>query len=255
MVIVENLTIDGIPLLHVVQEKEKNEVLPFVLFVHGFTSAKEHNLHYAYLLAEKGVRVVLPEAQYHGERAENHSQNELNAHFWDIVLNEIRELETIKNAFSRKGLIDEHRIGAAGTSMGGVVTLGALTQYSWIKAGVSLMGSPYYVDFLKMQIEYLRNRGTVIPISERELDDQLTRLEPYDLSIHREKLANRPLLFWHGENDKVVPFEPTYRFYEEIKRDYAANPEDLVFIRDPRADHKVSREGLLSLVAWFEKHL
>ncbi|MFY4774318.1 esterase [Metabacillus sp. RGM 3146] len=255
MVIVENLKIDGIPLLHIVREKEKNDALPFVLFVHGFTSAKENNLHYAYLLAEKGIRVVLPEALYHGERSENLSQNALNAQFWVIVLNEISELETIKNAFSQKGLIDETRIGAAGTSMGGVVTLGALTQYSWIKAGVSLMGSPYYADFLKMQIEYLRNEGQVIPISDKELDDQLNRLEPYDLSIHREKLANRPLLFWHGEKDNVVPFEPTYRFYEEIKRDYDSNPEDLAFIRDPGADHKVSREGLLSLVAWFEKHL
>ena len=32
---------------------EKEKALPLVFFIHGFTSAKEHNLHFAYLLAEK----------------------------------------------------------------------------------------------------------------------------------------------------------------------------------------------------------
>ncbi|MDI5791688.1 hypothetical protein PO124_35075 [Bacillus licheniformis] len=32
--------------------------------------------------------------------------------------------------------------------MGGIVTLGALTQYEWITTAVSLMGSPAYVEFL-----------------------------------------------------------------------------------------------------------
>ncbi|AZB42338.1 esterase [Bacillus sp. FJAT-42376] len=255
MVIVENIIAGGVPSLHVVKEELKEEQTPFVIFVHGFTSAKEHNLHYAYLLAEKGARVVLPEALYHGERSEPLAPMELNVRFWDIVMNTIHELNAVKNYFAAQGLIDENRIGVSGTSMGGIVTLGALTQYEWITAGVSLMGSPYYVHFLKKQVEYLREAGHVLPISDEDLETKMQSLEQFDLSIHKDKLNNRPLLFWHGEKDKVVPFNPTWTFYEEIRESYADQPEKIQFIRDRNADHKVSREGLLGLVSWFDQHL
>ncbi|KZZ84612.1 prolyl oligopeptidase family serine peptidase [Bacillus sp. SJS] len=255
MVIVERIIAGGVPSLHVVKEELKNEQTPFVLFVHGFTSAKEHNLHYAYLLAEKGARVVLPEALYHGERSESMPPMELNVRFWDIVMNTIHELKAIKDFFLNEGLIDESRIGVSGTSMGGIVTLGALTQYQWITAGVSLMGSPHYVHFLRKQVDYLRDAGHVLPISDEDLEAKMQSLEPFDLSLHKESLNERPLLFWHGEKDQVVPFKPTWAFYEDIRSAYEANPDNIQFIRDPNADHKVSREGLLGLVNWFETHL
>ena len=67
---VENEQWGHIPLLHVYKESEKDIQVPVVIFLHGFTSAKEHNLHYAYQLAEKGFRVLLPDAHLHGERQE-----------------------------------------------------------------------------------------------------------------------------------------------------------------------------------------
>lgn len=137
--------------MHIVKEEKKEKALPLVFFIHGFTSAKEHNLHFAYLLAEKGMRVILPEALYHGERNEQLTQEELAPRFWEIVTNEIKELEVLKNHFERENMIEKGRIGAAGTSMGGIVTLGALTQYEWITTAVSLMGSPAYVEFFDQQ--------------------------------------------------------------------------------------------------------
>jgi len=47
----------GIPLLHV-YDNSMNEQSPIVIFLHGFQSAKEHNLHYAYQLVQKGIRVL-----------------------------------------------------------------------------------------------------------------------------------------------------------------------------------------------------
>lgn len=81
MVIVENHLINRIPLLHIVKKDAQLETLPFIIFSHGFTSAKEHNLHYAYLLAEKGFRVILPEALYHGEREQGISEEIFYGHF------------------------------------------------------------------------------------------------------------------------------------------------------------------------------
>lgn len=254
-VIVEHTMADNIPVLHVCKEDFIKDELPLVVFIHGFTSAKEHNLHIAYLLAEKGLRVVLPDAKFHGERDENLSEADLNLNFWNIVISSVKELEKIKNYFFEKELIDGKNIGVAGTSMGGVVTLGALTQYPWIKAAVSLMGSPNYQEFFKYLVDSYQKAGYTFPLSEEEIQQQFDALYEYDLSVHKEALCNRPLLFWHGMKDQVVPFAPTYQFYEEIKPLYADNPEHLAFIAEKDAGHKVSRKGVLETVEWFVRHL
>ncbi|MFD2443164.1 prolyl oligopeptidase family serine peptidase [Bacillus sp. CGMCC 1.16607] len=251
MILVENIKVDGIPALHIVDERLKTNQLPFVIFIHGFTSAKEHNLHYAYLMAEKGMRVVLPESKHHGERQTNIKGSELPFHFWDIVLSAIDELEMIKQYFEEKELIDEDRIGVAGTSMGGIITLGALTQYEWIRSGVCLMGLPYYEKFARYQMDEMKNQGVKLPLSQEEITQLLNRLEKYDLSLQPEKLKKRPLLFWHGKKDQVVPYKYSYPFYEQLK----GRGELVQFLTDEKAGHQVSREGLLKTVDWFETHL
>ncbi|MBT2573852.1 prolyl oligopeptidase family serine peptidase [Bacillus sp. ISL-51] len=255
MIQIDHQNVSDIPFLHIVKEEYRDRAVPLVFFIHGFTSAKEHNLHFAYLLAEKGFRAVLPEALYHGERAEQLSAEELSVHFWDIVLNEISELRVLKEDFEARGLIEEGRIGLAGTSMGGITTLGAMAAYDWVKVGVSLMGSPNYTAFFQQQIDYVQQQGMDINVSQEKVDELFERLKMFDLSLQPEKLRNRPLLFWHGVKDKVVPYAPTRCFYETIKPHYSERPELLQFIKDERADHKVPRHAVLETVAWFHKHL
>lgn len=255
MVIVDNGMITNIPLLHIVKKGEHQEKLPLIIFVHGFTSAKEHNLHYAYLLANKGFRVVLPEAMYHGEREQGLTEKDLYSHFWEIVIKTIHELNTIKEYYVHQGLADQERIGLAGTSMGGIVTLGALTKYKWVKAAVSLMGMPAYEKFSLWQLDQLQRQGFNLPFTEEQIAEQLSVLRQYDLSLQPEKLVNRPLLFWHGKKDPVVPYPLTYQFYQSLKDDYDKRPENIRFITDEQADHKVSRDGLKAMVKWFEQHL
>lgn len=245
----------NIPYLEVVAQELQNEKLPGVIFVHGFTSAKEHNLHYAYYLAMRGFRVVLPEAQLHGERYANVTETELNLSFWDIVISTIHELQYFVDEFSQKKLIDIERVGVAGTSMGGIVTFGALTQYQWIKAAVALMGTPAYVSFAKSQMNAMKHSGAPIPLSNSEAKKLFQKLEQYDLSIKPERLNERPLLFWHSESDHVVPFEPTYKFFLKAKTYYTKQPKNIHFIRDKTSGHKVSRKGVLETVRWFEKFL
>ncbi|MHC0036721.1 prolyl oligopeptidase family serine peptidase [Pseudoneobacillus sp. C159] len=250
MILVEKIFINKIPALHIVKEEVHLSQLPFVIFVHGFGSFKEKNLHYAYLLAEKGFRVVLPEALYHGERANNQNQQELAFRFWEIVLKTIHELEGIKNYFLDKGLIDEERIGLAGTSMGGIITHGALTQYKWIKVAASLMGSPYYLDFAKRQMKEVESKGISLPITDVEQEQLLEQLKRYDLSLQSEKLGNRPIFLWHGKVDPVVPFEYSSHFYEMMVKRNA----QIDFLVDEKAGHKVSHQGLLRMVDWFHIH-
>lgn len=255
MITVENAKVNDIPFLHIVSAVKKEKKLPLVLFIHGFSSRKEFNLHYAYLLAEKGFRVVLPEALHHGERSVGLSGQQLNIHFWEIIFQTINELDTIRKFFEEKQWIDPDRIGLAGTSMGGIITLGALTQYPWIKAAVSLMGMPYYEKFALQQIEGLKRNGAEIPLTNEEMAQLMNRIKELDLSLQHEKLDNRPLLFWHGKQDSVVPFQPAFHFYESVKPLYNAVPDHLKFISDEKAGHKVSTKGVLETVKWFETHL
>lgn len=254
MIIVEKLHIDNIPTLHVVKQNLQSETLPLVLFIHGFTSAKENNLHYAYLLAEKGYRVVLPEAIYHGERSKE-TKGSLDYYFWEIVLSTLNEVKEIKDYFTIKQLIDPERIGLAGTSMGGIITLGALKKYEWIKVAVSLMGMPYYEKLAVSQIDHVRAQRSPLPVSDDEIASLISRLKEADLSNQPETLNHRPLLFWHGVKDPVVPYNYTYDFYHSIKPLYSEVPDRLKFISDSEADHKVSREGVLATIDWFDKHL
>lgn len=255
MIEIHNESIKDIPILHIVKDENRNKALPLVIFVHGFTSAKEHNLHFAYLLAEKGFRIILPDTMLHGERAENLNPKETMYSFWKIVLQTISELEVLKTHFVGKKLVDPEKIGLAGTSMGAIVTFGALTQYKWIKVAVSLMGSPYYEKFARAQIEQLKKADVQMPFSEEDLETEFAALRPFDLTAQPGLLNERPLLIWHGKQDPVVPFQPTFDFYQQLQGYYKNSPNTLDFIVDEQAGHKVSREALLRTVNWFDNHL
>lgn len=254
MIQVKKETIESIPVLHVVDAKYDHDTRPVIVFQHGFTSAKEHNLHYAYLLAEEGYRVFLPDALYHGERVIDLSEQELMFSFWKIVLNGITEIGRLVEALEKMPNVDESRIGIAGTSMGAIMTFGAMATHPELKVGVSLMGAPAYVAFAKAQIDHYEKTGKEAPISVEEKDHLFQLLASYDISSEPEKLQNRPLLFWHSKADKVVPFEYAESFYEKLK-DHYDEPDRLKFVVDDRSGHKVNRDGVLQTVAWFKEHL
>lgn len=253
MILVEKINIKDIPMLIIGKQDLKNEPLPGFIFLHGFTSAKEHNLHYAYLLAERGFRVFLPEALMHGERGENYSDKQLAQSFWKIVLTSIKELHDIKRFITENGYVIHDRIALGGTSMGAITTLGALTQYDWIKAGVSMMGNPAYVDFANYQLNQFERQGIDLGISEADKDKIMKDLGKYDLSLQPEKVNNRPLFFWHGEKDTVVPIDGERHFLEGMKEEVESGK--IKVVTDKHAGHAVNRKGLLAAIAWLEKNM
>jgi fermentation-respiration switch protein FrsA (DUF1100 family) len=244
----------GIPLLHVGPDKEWNHPLPTVVFFHGIGSAKEHNLHYAYQLAEKGVRVLLPDALLHGERSENLTEMQLIVRFWEIVLTSIRELEYINSIAHDKQLV-KGEIAIGGTSMGGITTLGALTAYSWIKAASVMMGAGNYVELAKAQIAQFESRGNQLPFSAQQREELFATLSNFDSHENINSFNKRPVFFWHGEQDPIVPFEPTFNFYHLLKEHYTESPELIYFMREREAGHAVSRSGMLAATEWLAKHV
>lgn len=253
MISVFRKNIQSVPCLIVVDHVREHEALPIVMYYHGFTSAKEDNLPFAYLLAEKGYRIILPDSMYHGDREIDISATKKQISFWDIIMQNVIELGDIKNDLEEEGLILDNRFGVAGTSMGGITTAAALTQFPWINVAAVLMGSPKITTYAKTLVNSIQKEGD-LPITDNMIDQLYEQLKHYDLSKHIETLQERPLLFWHGENDAVVPFDHSYTFYEDAKSFYSKQ-ENLQFLKESNRGHKVSRYGMLETVKWFTKHL
>lgn len=253
--IIREETWENIPLLHIVADELETKEVPTVIFLHGFTSAKEHNLHYAYNLAKKGIRVLLPDAHLHGVRAENLDEVELSLRFWEVVITNIEELNVLYETLQERGLVTAGKLGVGGTSMGGITTLGSLKIYDWIDAAIVMMGAPGFVDLAKAQIEQFEQRGFEIPVSAEEKAQLFEHLSVFDLTKAPEALKGRPVYFWHGKTDSVVPYRPTHEFYEAVKDLYKENPEQFVFTTDQAASHSVTRSGMLEAVNWMATHL
>ncbi|MFD1031203.1 serine aminopeptidase domain-containing protein [Metaplanococcus flavidus] len=244
----------AIPLLHIYPEGSADQKLPTVIFLHGHMSAKEHNLHYAYQLADKGIRVLLPDAHLHGEREEGQDAIQMSLRFWEIVLTSIEEVGFIHKMAKDKRLVDgEPAVG--GTSMGGITTLGAMTVYPWIPAGTVMMGAANYVELANAQMSQFESRGFTLPITEEERDNMLASLAQFDGTKKLDSFNERPLFFWHGEQDTIVPFGPTYDFYKKLKARYAKAGEKIQFLREKETGHAVSRPGMLAATEWLSDHL
>lgn len=243
-----------IPLLHMYDEK-MTENTPTVIFLHGFESAKEHNLHYAYNYVNAGIRVIMPDAILHGQREQGLDQVQLSLRFWEVVLTNIEEVAYLKKELELRGIAKNAKIGLSGTSMGAITTLGCLTVYPWIDAAAAMMGTPNYVDFATNQLAQIEAMGLKLPMKDEEIEKLYTTLAYFDLSKQPEKLAGRPLFFWHGKKDKVVPYEAAYKFYEANKSLYENEADKWQHMMSQSAGHQVNRKGMLANIAWFVKHL
>ena len=252
MIITKELNIKEIPTLLVEKQAHENLALPTIIFFHGFESAKENNLTLAYLLAKEDFRVILPEARYHGERCESLTKEELAVSFWEIVKNNVVELNQIKEELDAKKLILNEKIGIAGTSMGGITTAASLRKYNWIKTAVSLMGSPNLPLFAEQLIDEY-NKMAKKPIDKVEREAVVNDLYDYDLFSQEDKLNNRPIMFWHGLEDKIVPIKHTKQFIEKLNKPQYSN--EIKFLEEANRGHHLSRFAILETVKWFEKHL
>ncbi len=247
--------IQDIPILNTAKEEAFSEQLPTLIFLHGFTSSKEQNLSYAYLLAKNGFRVILPDFPLHGERAVPLSSEDRQWKFWDIVIQGIRELKGITDHYVKNGKTDPGRIGVAGTSMGSITMFGALTQYDWIKTAVSLMGTPCYEEFANVMVQSIQKNGGKLPLSVSELESKVRSLKPYDLSLNPKSIGDRSLLIWHGKADNVVPYQLTKRFYEDIMESGMFKENQIHMVTDAAAGHKVTRDACHQAVQWVIERL
>jgi hypothetical protein len=240
----------NIAVIHAVPAGQYHQPLPTIFFYHGYTSSKEVYAYFAYALAKAGFRVVLPDADLHGERFDGDEQKRL-ASFWEILRRNIDELPVLKAHFEQRGLLVEERIGVAGASMGGMTTLGCFARYSWVKAAASLMGAGYYTSLAQTLFPPLDEQGH--HLASRDFDARIAVLADYGLEHQLAKIADRPLLLWHGEADDVVPVAETLRLATELRQ--SGWDQQLTLLTEPDVKHRITPQALGATADFFIRTL
>lgn len=108
--------IGTIPVLDIAPKDLRNQALPIVIYYHGWQSVKEMNLTQARYIAKNRIRVILPDAQNHGERKQPISPIPTLT-FWQSIQANLFEFEFITDYFKQRDL-DNGQLAVGGLSMG-----------------------------------------------------------------------------------------------------------------------------------------
>ncbi|QHB31169.1 esterase [Yersinia canariae] len=241
--------INGIEVIHAAPAGQRQQPLPTIFFYHGYTSSKEVYSYFAYAFAQAGFRTIAPDADMHGARFEGNETQRLS-HFWEILKSNIDELPGLKQHYQQAGLIDGDRVGVAGASMGGMTTLAAFARYPWVRVAADFMGSGYFTSLAHTLFPPLKGGQK---LSAAEFERRLAPLVEYDLSSQLEKIAERPLLVWHGEADDVVPAAESARLVEELRA--SGRDKHLTYLTEAGIGHKITPTALAAGTRFFSKYL
>ncbi|MCK4305209.1 MAG: S9 family peptidase [Candidatus Eisenbacteria sp.] len=153
----------------------------------------------------------------------------------------------IKKDYTRKGMI-----GIRGSSYGGYVVLGMLTEYpALFSAGIDIVGIANFKTFLENTSPYRRalRESEYGPLSDPEF---LIGASP----IHKAHLIQTPLLVVHGENDPRVPVDEARQIINAVKS-HGGIVDSLIF---PDEGHGASKRVNIireyrKQVEFFDTHL
>lgn len=242
MIELETRTLAGQQILHAYPKGCAERALPTIVFYHGFTSSNVVYSYFAVALAQGGFRVVMPSAAEHGERF-NGDHAERLQHFWQILLQNFTEFPALRDALLSSGLVSEGRLAVAGASMGGMTALGLMTQHPELRCVASLMGSGYFSEL----------SATLFPPPAPQRERLMVPLAQWDVGHQLARLADRPLLLWHGEEDDVVPAGETFRLQQALREGGLDTHLSCVWQAGVR--HRITPEALDNTVAFFRQHL
>lgn len=246
----EKVQLGDIPaILYKPREIVRDELLPTIIFYHGWGSNKESQKFRGFTLASFGFQVILPDSIYHGERnpVDHEKVENMGKYFWEVILNNIKESETLVQAAIEKCQADPNRIGVAGHSMGGYTASGFFSNNEKIKALAVLNGSCSWNYTNEQFAELFHIKES--PIAPRD-QEKIDELDPYN---RIEKLKNRPMLILHGEADEVVPVQGQRLFYQKMSENNATS--HLKYVEYPRLNHYVTTNMMEEVIGFFQEKM
>lgn len=230
-------------IVHAVPAGKATQPLPVVIFYHGFTSSKLVYSYFAVALAQAGFRVIMPDAPDHGARFRGDDRARLGQ-FWTILHGNLTEFAALRDALYQAGLVADERLAVAGASMGGMTALGIMGRHPEVKCVASLMGSGYFTSLAH----------TLFPPQQPEaFAAMVSPLSEWDVTAALPRLADRPLLLWHGEEDDVVPAAETFRLQQALRHE--GLDKNLSCLWEAGVKHRITPTALDATVAFFRQHL
>ncbi|MFD1421070.1 alpha/beta fold hydrolase [Lactiplantibacillus songbeiensis] len=214
-VIVRATTLDDLPVLHVFAASQAQTKLPTIIDYHGWTTPTSSELVASYPLVQAGFRVILPTAYLHGSRTDGTNLDHHPERFWEIVGHSVAEFPQLVDSLVSRGLTDPDRIGVMGTSMGGITAAGVMATQPTVVAGVSLIGSPEPVAFAKDQVAQIPAE-LLAQLPAELLTKTYAQIDQFDLSAHADRLAGRPMFFFNGTADQMVPYKYVHDFEQRF---------------------------------------
>jgi pimeloyl-ACP methyl ester carboxylesterase len=128
----------------------------------------------------------------------------------------VAEFPQLVDSLVAAGITDADKIGVMGTSMGGITAAGVMATQPQVVAGVSLIGSPEPVAFAKDQVAQLP-AALQAKLPDALITKTYQQLAKFDLSEHPEALAGRPMFFFNGTADQMVPYQYVRDFKHRFK--------------------------------------
>lgn len=227
-------------ILHAFPAGHKERPLPTVVFYHGFTSSKLVYSYFAVALAQAGFRVVMPDAPNHGARFTGNEQERLGQ-FWQILHGNLTEFSGLRDALYQAGLVADKRLAVAGASMGGMTALGIMTHHPEVTSVACLMGSGYFTSLSQTLFPSTESEGIAAALAE------------WDVTTALPRLADRPLLLWHGDADDVVPPGDTFRLQQALQREGLDG--NVTCLWEAGVRHRITPTALEATVDFFRQHL
>ncbi|CCJ86277.1 YjfP protein [Cronobacter dublinensis 582] len=137
----------------------------------------------------------------------------------------------------------DDRLAIGGASMGAMTALGIMTHHPEARAVAALMGSGYFTSL----------SHTLFAPDAAGADAIRAALAPWDVSTQLARVADRPLLLWHGEDDDVVPAAQSLRLASAL-REHGLDA-NLTCVREAGVKHRITPDALEATVAFFRRHL
>lgn len=235
--------------LHAFPSGQHTTPLPTIIFYHGFTSSGLVYSYFAVALAQAGFRVIMPDAAEHGARFNGDGQTRLSR-FWQILQQNMQEFAALRAAIDAENWLLEERLAVAGASMGGMTALGIMTRHPEVKCVASLMGSGYFTRLAHTLFPPL---PLETPAQEEAFSHIIAPLAKWEVSQQLERLADRPLLLWHGQDDDVVPAAESFRLQQALMQ--AGLDQNLTCHWQAGVRHRITPEALAATVSFFKRHL
>ncbi|MBU5668269.1 alpha/beta hydrolase [Peptoniphilus sp. MSJ-1] len=235
---IKKVEIAGNPALIV--EPKTDEVVNTIVFYHGWGSCKENQIFRANIFASYGYRVILPDAQFHGERIQeeiDYEDEKVSANLLlRVIMHSIEESPSIFNYIKENYPGSE--IAVAGHSMGAITAGGLYGFKKDLKMAFIYNG----INNWEAMVKWLNNIR-----DEKSTKYEVFRVDEFFLDMDPMNAGylfkDRPMVLYNGAEDKVIDPEGQHSFVEKISCEYEKQ-ELLEFKKFEDVPHQISTDML-----------